>query len=253
MLRTAAVLVVFGLAAALAAAGGVEGDTAWLGVFVDDVDGGIELVGIVPGGPAGVGGLRRGDVLLRAGGRALAGLPDLEQVLSALAPGEMLAIDYLREGHAGQVEVRVGRREEAEPPAPSETIRDERVGWVLVDVTPDLRRHFGAPAEAGVLVARVVDGRPAARAGLRVGDVLVSVDDHEIHQVTEVGSRLREAREAARPWPIALVRGGEARIVELRLPAMSRTAVPSAAIAAEIERLKRRIAELERQLEQQPD
>ena len=48
-----------------------------------------------------------------------------------------------------------------------------RVGLEVQAMTRELRAHFGAPEDRGLLVARVVQDRPAARAGVRVGDVLL--------------------------------------------------------------------------------
>jgi membrane-associated protease RseP (regulator of RpoE activity) len=54
------------------------------------------------------------------------------------------------------------------------------LGVDLLELTPELRRHFGADEDAGVLVAHVEAGSPAAGAGLAVGDVLVSIDGRPV-------------------------------------------------------------------------
>lgn len=53
------------------------------------------------------------------------------------------------------------------------------LGVGIVQLTPELREHFGAPADRGVMVSKVVDDSPAA-AGIAVGDILLSVDDEAI-------------------------------------------------------------------------
>ncbi len=50
------------------------------------------------------------------------------------------------------------------------------LGVELLPLTKELRTHFGAPADQGVLVSRVEDGSPAAKAGLRPGDVITRFD-----------------------------------------------------------------------------
>ncbi len=54
------------------------------------------------------------------------------------------------------------------------------IGVQVLGLTPELRVHFGAPEDAGVLVARVDEGSPAAAAGIQVGDVLTAVDGKPI-------------------------------------------------------------------------
>ncbi len=46
-----------------------------------------------------------------------------------------------------------------------------RIGIQVNPMTPELRKHFGAPEDRGVLVVKVEEGRPAALAGVKVGDI----------------------------------------------------------------------------------
>ena len=54
------------------------------------------------------------------------------------------------------------------------------LGVQLSDLTPELRAHFGVPEDAGVMVGKLVDGSPALRAGLEVGDIVTAVDGETI-------------------------------------------------------------------------
>jgi membrane-associated protease RseP (regulator of RpoE activity) len=54
------------------------------------------------------------------------------------------------------------------------------IGVRPIEMTPDLRAHFGAPRDAGVLVGEVEADGPAAKAGLQVGDVVTAVDGEKI-------------------------------------------------------------------------
>lgn len=69
------------------------------------------------------------------------------------------------------------------------------LGVELMPLTPELRAHFGVPADRGVMVARVEEDSPAARAGLQVGDVIAGV----------------EGKGVESPWDLTMVvRGKEA-------------------------------------------
>ena len=65
-------------------------------------------------------------------------------------------------------------------------IRNGRVirGWVGVEaqeITPELAESFGLPNTDGALIAGVVRGSPAEKAGLQPGDVLLAVGERSIH------------------------------------------------------------------------
>ncbi len=78
------------------------------------------------------------------------------------------------------------------------------LGVTLLDLTPELREHFGAPRTAGVMVSRVDSESPAAIAGVVAGDVVVSAGGTRVTSATETVHRISEAR------------AGEALVLELR-------------------------------------
>ncbi len=54
------------------------------------------------------------------------------------------------------------------------------LGVVIQEVNKDLAESFGLDRPAGALVAQVLDGGPGAQGGLRVGDVILSLDGKPI-------------------------------------------------------------------------
>jgi membrane-associated protease RseP (regulator of RpoE activity) len=64
------------------------------------------------------------------------------------------------------------------------------LGVQVLELTPELRRHFGAPEENGVLVSRVVPEGPAAAAGIEVGDVISAVDGEPLRTTGQVAARI---------------------------------------------------------------
>jgi membrane-associated protease RseP (regulator of RpoE activity) len=57
-----------------------------------------------------------------------------------------------------------------------------RIGIHVQPMTPELRDYFGVSSDRGVLVTRVEEGRPAERAGVRVGDVIVAVNEEPVRR-----------------------------------------------------------------------
>jgi predicted metalloprotease with PDZ domain len=69
------------------------------------------------------------------------------------------------------------------------------LGVSLVDLTDELREHFGAPKDTGVLVSSVEDGSPAEKAGIRVGDIIVGIDGKDVESSRDLRRSLREKKE----------------------------------------------------------
>jgi len=76
-------------------------------------------------------------------------------------------------------------------------LREGRVtrGWIGVepqDLNAELASSLGLPSQGldGVLVAGVLQGGPAAQAGLRPGDVITQVGEHKVGSVSDLLSRV---------------------------------------------------------------
>jgi S1-C subfamily serine protease len=80
-----------------------------------------------------------------------------------------------------------------------------RLGVLVIGLTPELRTHFGAPTDRGVLVARVEPRSPAAAAGIATGDVLVDVAGKPVDDAGDVTAALADAG-TSKPVSIKLVR-----------------------------------------------
>ncbi len=264
---------------------GRDAPAAWLGVLLGDaVDGGVRVVAVISGGPADRAGIRSGDLLIGLDGVAVTDRDAIGRVVRSLEPGRRVVVQVVREGRVVEERVSTGARPQGRllelpgvPPAPETEGRwlvlpgDLRVesflGAELVDMSPELRAHYGAPAEAGVLVAGLREGATGARNGLRVGDVLVRLCGSELTSSGAANPCLTGSVEQA---VLAFVRGGRMQELKLELPERYARAPrpddPSVAIAPvpraeaveelrirliqeEIERLEKRLADLRRELE----
>lgn len=91
-----------------------------------------------------------------------------------------------------------------------------RLGVMVMSLTPELRKHFRAPEDRGVLVAHVESGTPAATAGIEVGDVIVEVHGKKIDAAPDVLSALADVGKGEHA-KIELVRDGKSRTLDATL------------------------------------
>ena len=231
------------------------GGSPWLGVYlVDEVDGGIRIVAVVPGGPAANAGLRSGDLLIEAEDRQLVDQRVLERVLAAIPTAQPLQFGVLRRGEPLTIEVRPSVVK-AMTPVIGSTFRSAHglsMGLKSVSMTGELREHYGAARDRGVLVVRVDRGSVADRVGVLVGDVLAGMGAVTITDPAAVdGEYGRWDRRDT--LPVLILRDRKSVVLDL---VVEEPVVPGATRPDEVaqrvvrvRQLERSIALLERQIE----
>ncbi len=90
------------------------------------------------------------------------------------------------------------------------------LGVELVNLNEPLRAHFGVPEGSGVLVSNVVDGSPAARAGVQVGDIITRFDGEDVTSSRKLTTMVRKA-EAGDPADLEVWRDGKVETVSTTL------------------------------------
>lgn len=70
-----------------------------------------------------------------------------------------------------------------------------RLGVMVIGITPELRKHFGAAEDRGVLIGRVEPKSAAEAAGLEVGDVIVEVRGQRVDSAPDVLSALAPIKQ----------------------------------------------------------
>jgi len=94
----------------------------------------------------------------------------------------------------GQKKTDMGKTESSETFEETDTAQG-RLGLEVMSLTPDLRKHFSVAADRGVLIAKVEQGSPADKAGLKVGDILIAVNGQDVKQASDVLDALANTQE----------------------------------------------------------
>jgi serine protease Do len=165
--------------------------------------------GVESGGPAEKAGVEAGDIITKVDGKPIERSGDLPRVIGAIKPGTKAAVQVFRRGSTKDLTVTVGefeperpaRRAQAEPGSAPAT--KNVLGITASDLTDAQKREL--KVKGGVRVD-AVDGA-AARAGLREGDVILSIDNTEVTDTKQFGTLVAKV-EKARAVSV-LVRRGE--------------------------------------------
>jgi serine protease Do len=156
-------------------------------------------------GPAQTAGLEAGDVILSFDGKAVEAAGQLPALVAAAKPGSTVDVAIWRDRARREVHVKVGAMTDGEAVAlNTEAAEGGRLGMRVRPLSPSERNTKDG---ADGLVVESVHGA-AADAGIRPGDIVLSANGQQVHEVGE----LRAAVAGARKHIALLVQRGDARI-----------------------------------------
>jgi serine protease Do len=167
----------------------------WLGVLIQpvtqnlaesfglDSPRGALVANVEPGSPAAKAGVKTGDIILNYDGKKLDTSAALPPLVGATNVGKEVKLKVLRKGRERTLDVTIEKLPEtmasAKPVGQTKTLN-----LVVSDLNPQQRKELGI-GDRGVLVQEVGPG-PAANAGIRPGDVLLQLNEKDIHDVSQL-------------------------------------------------------------------
>ena len=197
-------------------------DRGWLGVRIQHVDEtlaealGLEdakgalVASVMEDGPAHAAGLRPGDVILSFDGRPLETMKDLPRIVAEVDSGARVEMDVWRDGTRKALTATIGTQERNLRAAAAVPDGDGvKLGVMLAP--------RGEPGKAGVTIAEVAPGSPAARNGLRPGDVIVRAGSAAVNAPGDVAGAVRSAASEDKPVLLLVERGDRRRYVAIDL------------------------------------
>lgn len=199
----------------------------WLGVMIQPVSDdlaesfgmesaiGALIADLDPEGPAAQGGLQAGDVILEVNGEEVERSSSLPRLIGKGAPGTEVELTLMRDGEELTESVELGSWPNAEQQtAQTSSNNQARLGVMVAEIDDTMREQLNIPG--GVVVRQVESGSVAAEAGIRSGDVLVSIDHRSVSSSNEL-VEIVEALPTDRAIPVRLFRDGRSLFVALRL------------------------------------
>ncbi|MCB1182143.1 trypsin-like peptidase domain-containing protein [bacterium] len=178
---------------------------------------GARVVSVVAESPAAAAGLAAGDVVTGFDGRPVESRRDLLFLIGAATPGRDVKMTIVRGGQDLVLTVRPVEWKDQGPQAASPA-----AGWLGMEVASvdsddprvaRLTEALGVTATTGVMVVAVQEGQPAAEAGIRPGDVLLSIADQEIMDLASYEQAKAQWASRLDPLLVRVRTGGQENTV----------------------------------------
>jgi serine protease Do len=166
---------------------------------------------VEPGSPADKAGVLPSDVIVRYGHRDIVSSIELPRMVGSTPPGTKTTLTVWRKGAQRELNVVVGEMPD-EPVARAEDGEPaNKAGLVVSTLSVEQKRELRL--DSGVKVDDAVGA--AARAGIRPGDVIVSVNNQPVNSAAELSRQLNDTSRSA--VALLIKRGDGSLYVPLRL------------------------------------
>jgi S1-C subfamily serine protease len=180
---------------------------------------GVRIQDVLEGSVAENAGIEAGDVVTEIDGRP-AYSPERLQYLVAEAAGASTIV-LLRNKESLRLQAEFSR------PEPDTAGGRAVLGIRIQEMTNELKEAFGTEGDAGVLVSQVLSGSAAKKAGLKAGDVIVSIGGDAISAVADVHGVLG-GYSPGETLDVAIVRDRQAKMMQIALGSASHAGQPHA-------------------------
>lgn len=175
---------------------------------------GVGVAQVVKDSPAEKAGLKKDDVILRFDGESVTSVRKLNRLVSEVSPDQTVRLTISRGGAEQEVTVTLSKRSELGRTIHDDVLRglerdfpkidpgdfvfsfgnNRRIGVSTQQLTKQLAEYFGAK-EGGVLITSVSDNSPAARAGLKAGDVITAVDSEKVTSAGDLSRAINKKQD----------------------------------------------------------
>lgn len=194
---------------------------------------GVGVTQVIKDSPAEKAGLRKDDVILRIEGENVSSVRKLNRLVSELAPDQSVRVSFSRAGAEQEVTATIGKRNNSS--FAGDLFRGEprvwkfnpdfkdwkfegpminrgdlfnndggfsfafgnsrRIGVSTMALTKQLADYFGITGGKGVLVTAVTDDGPAAKAGVKAGDVITAIDGEAVDSSGDISRVINSKKE----------------------------------------------------------
>jgi serine protease Do len=160
---------------------------------------------VMSGGPAEKAGIKQGDIITGVNGKSIANPRQLQMMVADIPAGQKVDIEIFRNGKTEVIPVTLASTDSAAAHQPRAAGSEAGMLGMTIEELP---QHLRARGLSGVIVTEVEPDGAAAEAGIRQGDIIVSVNRKKVGSLSDYGSAMKEA-ERTGTAALLVKRGGQ--------------------------------------------
>jgi len=170
----------------------------WLGVGIQpitpelseyyglDSKEGVLVTQVFEGDPAEKAGIQKGDIITAINGEKITTTRELSGKIASVPVGEKTRITIIRNGKKLTLPVVVAKYPDKVAAVEREKVDDDQLGLQAAEMTAERLQQFGLDSgEKGVMVVDVITDSRAAKAGVRVGDIIKGINRVKVENIND--------------------------------------------------------------------
>ena len=213
----------------------LSANKAMLGIMTAKSDEGVKISEVTKESGAEKAGLKKDDIITKVGDKELKEPADLVEAISNFKPNEKVDITYKRDGKETKTTAVLG---ENKPRSYAFNFNNKDFNFEMPEgVIPPMENfnfNFNRKPKIGLQIQDVEDGKgvtvkdvdedfPAARAGIKDGDVITQVNGSEVVGVDALRNAIKDVKEGE-TVKLSYKRGGKNQTAEIKIPKRLKTA-----------------------------
>lgn len=194
----------------------------WLGVQVMFGSNRVSVTDVVEHSPADRADIRKNDEILQVNGKDIHKPGDFIEMARNLKPDQKIKLEFLRGNQKRSAVVVVGEARnralegsDVDPMASIPDIMDfpdslprmedyviritgsRNFGFEAMELTPELSKEFNVKNGTGLMVSKVYANTPAEKAGFKVSDIIVRINDKAVHGYADLVKTANDTQDNA--------------------------------------------------------
>ena len=166
---------------------------------------GVLVRDIALGGPANIGGVMRGDLIINYAGEKISTFEDLVQAAKKTKPGQKIIVEVIRYGKQVQLNLVLEKKPASWSINKRSVITIPASGLTLAAMTDEIRKRFNVRwGSTGILVT-LVSKQHADHQILKRGDLIIQVNQKDVWKPNQLLRKFNEAKEYGREHILLLV------------------------------------------------